>query len=193
MIRSLEQWVEWELAVASRVLRGSLHSLSLSPSHISYHLTWGQTRATVAGSWCLLQLWHCLCWQAFGTIIACVFLVKLPSCNQTEELYMYCPPPPMTSMSGTCILHQERTLGCQVPVPHMIPTYGTSILYKKCELKLSFELLTAVTMKNAVFWDVMPCGSCKNRFLSHRWWRRYVPLKRATRHNIREDGILLWN
>jgi hypothetical protein len=26
-----------------------------------------------------------------------------------------------------------------------------------------FELFTAVTMKNGVFWDVTPCGSCKNR------------------------------
>jgi hypothetical protein len=26
-----------------------------------------------------------------------------------------------------------------------------------------FEVLTAVTMKNAFFWDVTPCGSCKNR------------------------------
>jgi hypothetical protein len=26
-----------------------------------------------------------------------------------------------------------------------------------------FEVLTAVTMKNVVFWDVTPCGSCKNR------------------------------
>jgi hypothetical protein len=26
-----------------------------------------------------------------------------------------------------------------------------------------FEVFTAVTMKNAVFWDVPPCGSCKNR------------------------------
>jgi hypothetical protein len=26
-----------------------------------------------------------------------------------------------------------------------------------------FEVFTAVTMKNGVFWDVMPCGSCKNR------------------------------
>jgi hypothetical protein len=25
------------------------------------------------------------------------------------------------------------------------------------------EVFTAVTMKNGVFWDVMPCGSCKNR------------------------------
>jgi hypothetical protein len=26
-----------------------------------------------------------------------------------------------------------------------------------------FEVLTAVTMKNDVFWDVTPCSSCKNR------------------------------
>jgi hypothetical protein len=28
-----------------------------------------------------------------------------------------------------------------------------------------FKVFTAVTMKNAVFWDVTPCGSCKNRRL----------------------------
>jgi hypothetical protein len=26
-----------------------------------------------------------------------------------------------------------------------------------------FEDFTAVAMKNGVFWDVTPCGSCKNR------------------------------
>jgi hypothetical protein len=26
-----------------------------------------------------------------------------------------------------------------------------------------FEVFTAVTMKNGVFWDVTPCGSCKDR------------------------------
>jgi hypothetical protein len=26
-----------------------------------------------------------------------------------------------------------------------------------------FEGFTAVTMKNGVFWDVTPCGSCKNQ------------------------------
>jgi hypothetical protein len=26
-----------------------------------------------------------------------------------------------------------------------------------------FEVFTVVTMKNSVFWDVTPCGSCKNR------------------------------
>jgi hypothetical protein len=28
---------------------------------------------------------------------------------------------------------------------------------------VKIEVFTAVTMKNGVFWDVMPCGSCKNR------------------------------
>jgi hypothetical protein len=30
------------------------------------------------------------------------------------------------------------------------------------ETYVRFEVFTAVTMKNAIFWDVMPCGSCKN-------------------------------
>jgi hypothetical protein len=30
--------------------------------------------------------------------------------------------------------------------------------------QVRFEVFTAVTMKNAVFWDVTPCGSCKNRY-----------------------------
>jgi hypothetical protein len=30
-------------------------------------------------------------------------------------------------------------------------------------LSLSFEVFTAVTMKNGVFWVVTPYGSCKNR------------------------------
>jgi hypothetical protein len=31
-----------------------------------------------------------------------------------------------------------------------------------------FEVFTAVTMKNGVFWVVTPCGSCKNRRFSQR-------------------------
>jgi hypothetical protein len=27
---------------------------------------------------------------------------------------------------------------------------------------VTFVVFTAVTMKNGVFWDVTPCGSCKN-------------------------------
>jgi hypothetical protein len=28
---------------------------------------------------------------------------------------------------------------------------------------VSFVIFTAVTIKNASFWDVTPCGSCRNR------------------------------
>jgi hypothetical protein len=35
----------------------------------------------------------------------------------------------------------------------------------------SFEVFTVVTMKNGIFWDVAPCGSCKNHTaLNPRRW-----------------------
>jgi hypothetical protein len=37
---------------------------------------------------------------------------------------------------------------------------------KTCECYMNyarFKIFMAVTIKNAVFWDVMPCGSCKNQ------------------------------
>jgi hypothetical protein len=40
-------------------------------------------------------------------------------------------------------------------------------------------------MKNAVFWNVTPCGSCRNRCSS-----KTLVLTRATWHNIPEDGVL---
>jgi hypothetical protein len=46
------------------------------------------------------------------------------------------------------------------------------------DIFVRFEVSTEVTMKNAVFWDVTLCGSCKN-------------VTRATRRNIPEDCILL--
>jgi hypothetical protein len=38
-----------------------------------------------------------------------------------------------------------------------------SLLKGRTEVYVRFEVFTAVTMKNGVFWDVVPCGSCKNR------------------------------
>jgi hypothetical protein len=34
---------------------------------------------------------------------------------------------------------------------------------KSYNVGVIFEVLTAVTMKNVIFWDVTPYGSCKNR------------------------------
>jgi hypothetical protein len=35
--------------------------------------------------------------------------------------------------------------------------------FLKHDCCLRFEVFTPVTMKNGVFWDVTPCGPCKNR------------------------------
>jgi hypothetical protein len=37
------------------------------------------------------------------------------------------------------------------------------MLFVNIILRLRFEVFTAVTMKNGVFWDVTPCDSCKSR------------------------------
>jgi hypothetical protein len=37
------------------------------------------------------------------------------------------------------------------------------IITRSNPFHVRFEVFTAVTMKNGVFWDVMPRGSCKNR------------------------------
>jgi hypothetical protein len=34
---------------------------------------------------------------------------------------------------------------------------------------IGFEVFTAVTMKNGVFWDVTPFGFCKNRRFGGTW------------------------
>jgi hypothetical protein len=45
-----------------------------------------------------------------------------------------------------------------------LPAVCQHSLIRKCQ-HVRFEVFTAVTMKNGVFWDVTPCGSCKNRRL----------------------------
>jgi hypothetical protein len=41
--------------------------------------------------------------------------------------------------------------------------------YHSIHYFVRFEVFTAVTMKNGVFWVVAPCGSCKNRRFGVTW------------------------
>jgi hypothetical protein len=43
------------------------------------------------------------------------------------------------------------------PVPHSEEEPRSAVFLVR------FEVFTAVTMKNGIFWDVTPCGSCNNR------------------------------
>jgi hypothetical protein len=50
----------------------------------------------------------------------------------------------------------EVQIDCQCSI------YG-SIYIRTAREFVRFEVFTAVTMKNGVFWDIKPCGCCKNR------------------------------
>jgi hypothetical protein len=44
-----------------------------------------------------------------------------------------------------------------------VSTVSDQLTLNRIWYSVSFEVFTAVTMENEVFWDVTPCGSCKNR------------------------------
>jgi hypothetical protein len=48
-------------------------------------------------------------------------------------------------------------------VKYLVVTFKGSYILQEKLAYVRFEVFTAVTMKNGVFWDVMPCGSCKNQ------------------------------
>jgi hypothetical protein len=55
-------------------------------------------------------------------------------------------------------------------------------------LYIRFEVFRAVTMKNAVFWDVTPCGSFKNRRLGGTYRLHHLGDKnRRGMNNVRSN------
>jgi hypothetical protein len=57
----------------------------------------------------------------------------------------------MLNVASALLLYHRCTELCLGRLLHRVVKYVRSVVF------------TAVTMKNAIFWDVMPCGSCKNR------------------------------
>jgi hypothetical protein len=56
-----------------------------------------------------------------------------------------------------------RLLGYKNPVRTSQETHYVSATESSQLMLCKIEVFTAVTMKNAIFWDVAPCVSCKNR------------------------------
>jgi hypothetical protein len=75
---------------------------------------------------------------------------------------------------------------------------SSSTVRSSQSINARFEVFTAVTMKNAVFWNVTLYDPCKNRrfggtsLLHHQGDKnqRTLARARATQRNIPEDGIL---
>jgi hypothetical protein len=68
-------------------------------------------------------------------------------------------------------LVRKRTIPTERP-PLVGEIFQCKHAVKKCYVRmeaLRFEVFTAVIMKNSVFWDVTPCGSCKNRRFGETW------------------------
>jgi hypothetical protein len=66
------------------------------------------------------------------------------------------------------LLGNETLKPPQLVATICLTTDGEEILLHRRENipeDVRFEVFTAVTMKNGVFWVVTPCGSCKNRRL----------------------------
>jgi hypothetical protein len=58
-------------------------------------------------------------------------------------------------------------------------------------LRVRFEVFTVVTMKNAVFWDVTSCGSCKNRRTMYIIFLRSVLRLLVTSNVVPSSPILI--
>jgi hypothetical protein len=69
---------------------------------------------------------------------------------------------PSSSLHVSAVYGHHQALSVLLKLLH-------SKLYIVCERDISsarFEVFTAVTMKNVVFWNVAPCRPCVNRLLS---------------------------
>jgi hypothetical protein len=67
--------------------------------------------------------------------------------------------------------------------PHVPEEMYVVVVHANKSNFVRFEVSTAVTMKNGVFWDVTPCGSCKNRCFGGTWLLLHQGDKSWTRNN----------
>jgi hypothetical protein len=70
-------------------------------------------------------------------------------------------------MSSLCLQEEIKIMKAVKTVSDMSLNFHlrmhVSAILEISSLCVSAEVFMMVTMRNAVFWDVMPCGSCKKR------------------------------
>jgi hypothetical protein len=95
-------------------------------------------------------------------------------------------------------LTKSHPRGLKKPVPSAALSTSTRQPRTNIHLFVRFEVFTALTMKNAVFWDVAPCRSCVSRsfggtyslHLKSSHLLTLVPRSRIFYHDDRSDTFL---
>jgi hypothetical protein len=64
---------------------------------------------------------------------------------------------------GIVVFEREREQCKQMRLRERERTVGIVVFESDISVNVRSEVFTEVTMKNGVFWDVTPCGSCKKR------------------------------
>jgi hypothetical protein len=111
------------------------------------------------------QKWFCFCfWYSF---IRCWLNNLMTSSGLEPAVFTTTPPRTPCKCSillwGLIINMKRAPAYISQRKCHLLPQNGVNIQKINLFVSVRFEFFTTVTMKNVVFWDVTPWGSCKNR------------------------------
>jgi hypothetical protein len=83
-----------------------------------------------------------------------------------------------------CYWERERETTFYIICSRKILTHWGNLLFQTIKQRVRFEVFTAVTMKNGVFWDDALCGSCKNQ----RFGGIYHPLHQGVKNRLTRNN-----
>jgi hypothetical protein len=88
--------------------------------------------------------------------------------------------------------YEPCTASCYFHIPRST-YYSKIICFQIHVIYVGFEVLTAVVMKNSIFWDMAPCGPLKvNRYLGGKW-KLHLQGRRISKARNKQAGSKLCN